>query len=126
MRGEVLGFERRRRWIDDEKFGIIMSVGVDGAKVTQVAQRHDITRSPLYAWRHDLRKKGLWPPDDGALFIPLNVVPDPCVPVISDLGPSLSGPTPVELRLRSGRCLRFDSTMDPGALTPLIRVVKAA
>jgi transposase len=36
-----------------------MSVGVDGASVTQVAQRHDATRQQLYAWRHDLKKKGL-------------------------------------------------------------------
>jgi len=77
MRGEVLGFERRRRWSDDEKIGIIMSVGVDGASVTQVAQRHDVTRQQLYAWRHDLKKKGLWSPGDGALFIPLDVAPDP-------------------------------------------------
>ena len=126
MRGEVLGFERRRRWSDDEKIGIIMSVGVDGASVTQVAQRHDVTRQQLYAWRHDLKKKGLWSPDDGALFIPLDVAPDPCVPASPDLAPSLPEPTPVELRLRSGRCLRFDSTMDPGALMQLIRAVEAA
>ncbi len=126
MRGEVLGFERRRRWSDDEKIGIIMSVGVDGASVTQVAQRHDVTRQQLYAWRHDLKKKGLWSPDDGALFIALDVAPDPCVPASPDLAPSLPEPTPVELRLRSGRCLRFDSTMDPGALMQLIRAVEAA
>jgi transposase len=126
MRGEVLVFERRRRWSDDEKIGMIMSVGVDGASVTQVAQRHDVTRQQLYAWRHDLKKNGLWSPDDGALFIPLDVAPDPCVPAIPDLAPSLSEPTLVELRLRSGRCLRFDSTMDPGALTQLIRAVEAA
>jgi len=38
MRCEVLGFERRRRWSDDEKLSIVSSVGVDGATVTQVAQ----------------------------------------------------------------------------------------
>ena len=126
MRGEVLGFERRRRWSDDEKIGIIMSVGVDGASVTQVAQRHDVTRQQLYAWRHDRKKKGLWSPDDGAHFIPLDVALDPCVPAIPDLAPSLSEPTSIELRLRSGRCLCFDSTMDPSALMQLIRAVEAA
>jgi transposase len=52
MRGEILGVERRRRWSTDEKLSIIMAVGVDGATVTQVAQRHDITRQQIYAWRH--------------------------------------------------------------------------
>jgi len=58
MRGELLGLERRRRWSDEEKIGIVMSVGFDGASVTQVAQRHDVTRQQIYAWRHDLKKKG--------------------------------------------------------------------
>ena len=62
MRGEVLGVERRRRWSDEEKLEIVSSVGVDGATVTRVAQRNDITRQQIYAWRHELKKKGLWAP----------------------------------------------------------------
>ena len=41
MRGDILGIERRRRWRDKEKLEIVLSVGVAGATVTQVAQRHD-------------------------------------------------------------------------------------
>jgi transposase len=126
MRGEILGLERRRRWSDEEKIGIVMSVGVDGASVTQVAQGHDVTRQQVYAWRHDLKKKGLWSSDNGAHFIPLGVPSELCVPAIPDLAPSLSEPTPVELHLRSGRRLRFDSTMDAAELTQLIRAVEAA
>ena len=44
MRGEVLGVERQRRWNDDDKLAIVSSVGIDGATVTQVAHRHDVTR----------------------------------------------------------------------------------
>jgi transposase len=57
--------ERRRFWRDEDKLEIIMSVGVGGATVTQVAQRHEVTRQQIYAWRHDLKKKGLWSPDTG-------------------------------------------------------------
>ncbi|WP_201151884.1 IS66 family transposase [Rhodovulum sulfidophilum] len=63
MLGEVLGVERRRRWSDDEKLEILLEVGVGGASVTQVAQRHELTRSQVYGWRRDLKKKGLWSPD---------------------------------------------------------------
>ena len=35
MRGDILGLERRRRWSDEEKLGIVLSVGVAGATVTQ-------------------------------------------------------------------------------------------
>ncbi len=59
MRGEILGLERRRRWSDEEKLGIVLSVGVDEATVTQVAQRHEITRQHVYAWRHEMKTKGL-------------------------------------------------------------------
>jgi len=64
MRGEILGVERRRFWRDEDKLEIVMSVGIDGATVTQVAQRHEVTRQQIYAWRHELKKKGLWSPDN--------------------------------------------------------------
>jgi transposase-like protein len=71
MRGEVLGAERRRRWSDDAKLEIVSSVGIDGATVTQVAQRNEVTRQQIYAWRHELKKKGLWSAEAGAIFLPI-------------------------------------------------------
>jgi transposase-like protein len=55
MRGDVLGVERRRRWDDEVKLAVVSAVGVDDATVTQVAQRHDVTRQQIYAWRHELK-----------------------------------------------------------------------
>jgi len=70
MRGEILGLERRRLWRDEDKLEIVMSVGIAGATETQVAQRHEVTRQQSYAWKHELKKKGLWsrtsPVDAGA------------------------------------------------------------
>lgn len=48
MLGEVLGVERRRRWSEDEKLESLSEVGLGGASVTQVAQRHEIMRSQIY------------------------------------------------------------------------------
>lgn len=123
MRGEILGFERRRRWSDEEKLKIVMSVGTD-ATVTQVAQRHEITRQQVYAWRHEMKKKGLWSPDGGALFLPFDI-PAHGVPAIADTS-TISVPMVVELRLRNGRSLHFDSSMTAVALTQLIRAVETA
>lgn len=122
MQGEVLGVERRRRWSDEEKLGILSEVGVFGASVTQVAQRHEITRSQIYGWRRDLKKKGLWSPDRGAVFLPVGFG------ALSESASSPASPRsiPVELRLGNGRCLRFDSSMDGEALTRLIRAVEGA
>ena len=58
MRGEILGAERRRFWHDDDKLEIVMSVGIGGASVTQVAQHREIRRQQIYAWPHDLKKMG--------------------------------------------------------------------
>ena len=122
MLGEVLGVERRRRWSEDEKLEILSEVGLSGASVTQVAQRHEITRSQIYGWRRDLKKKGLWSPDRGAVFLPVDF--SSCPEPASAPAPSRS--VPVELRLSNGRCLRFDSGIDEEALTRLIRAVDAA
>ena len=97
-----------------------MSVGVDGAGVTQVAQRHEIKRQQIYAWRHDLKRKGLWSPDAGALFFPVDL------PVAQAPVAELPPPVAVELRLRGGRSLHFESTIAPATLTALIRAVEGA
>ena len=122
MRGEILGVERRRNWGDDKKLAIVSSVGVGGASVTQVAQRHDVTRQQIYVWRHELKRKGLWSPDAGALFLPVGA------PSVPDL-PAVTNPVPavwIELRLAKGRVLRFESDIAEAALTRLIRAVDGA
>jgi transposase len=122
MRGEILGIERRRRWDDEEKLAIVSAVGLGGATVTQVAQRHDVTRQQVYAWRHDLKRKGLWSPDAGPLFLPVGVALSAAVPV----APNPTSIAWVELRLAKGRMLRFESSIGDRDLTRLIRAVDAA
>jgi len=123
MRGEVLGVERRRRWSDEDKLSIVSSVGIEGATVTQVADRCDVTRQQIYRWRHELKKKGLWPlGDEGTVFLPVDFK-------VAEIAPPEPKPSPavsLELRLQGGRCLRFDSSIDEIALTRLIRAVDAA
>lgn len=122
MRGEILGVERRRRWSDEEKLAIVASVGVYGATVTRVAQHHDVTRQQIYSWRHELKRKGLWSPDLGTVFLPVDI-PAAEAPAAE---PAAFPSVPVELRLASGRCLRFSSDLDAGALIRLIHAVEAA
>lgn len=122
MRGEVLGVERRRRWRDEDKLAIVLSVGIDGASVTQIAHQHDVTRQQIYRWRHELKKKGLWPPTQGAVFLPIDFQ----IADIVTSAPEPDPPSSVELCLGSGRSLRFDTSMDEVALMKLIRAVEAA
>lgn len=127
MRGDILGLERRRRLRDEEKLGIVLSVGVGGATVTHVAQRHDVTRQQIYAWRHELKKKGLLSAFPEALFLPVDLdgPMELGVPAVATQAEA-ARPAQIELQLANGRCLRFDPTLEMATLTQVIRAVEGA
>ena len=127
MRGDILGLERRRRWCDEEKLEIVLSVGVGGATVTQVAQRHEVTRQQIYAWRHELKKKGLLSALPEALFLPVDL-DRPMELAMPAVATQVEGvrPAQIELQLANGRCLRFDPALDAVTLMQVIRAVEAA
>ncbi|MER8887793.1 transposase [Mesorhizobium sp. M0816] len=122
MRVEILGKERRRRWVDEQKLDIVMSVGVSGATVTEVAHRHDVTRQQIYTWRSELKKKGLLSRSANAVFVPVDMNA-----VQTERGGDRQDPSGlIELRLTCGRSLCFDSGVNAATLTRLIRAVEAA
>ncbi|MBZ9793464.1 transposase [Rhizobium sp. 3T7] len=122
MRVEILGQERRRRWRDEQKLEIVMSVGIDGATVTEVAQRHDVTRQQIYTWRSGLKKQGLLPSSANAVFVPVDMNA-----VQTEVCGDRQDPSGmIELRLICGRSLRFDGAVDSATLMRLIRAVEAA
>lgn len=122
MRVEILGQERRRRWHDHQKLEIVNSIGMDGATITEVAQRHDISRQQIYTWRTLLRRKGLLPSATDTMFVPVDM--STAQTALHDPRPDRSGM--IELRLVSGRSLSFDENVDPAVLAQLIRAVEAA
>lgn len=105
----------------------MLSVGVEGATVTQVAQRHEVTRQQLYAWRHELKKKRLLSPLPETVFLPVELSAPAELAVASlAVDPTPQRPVLIELQLANGRCLRFNPMLDTTTLTRLIRVVEAA
>ena len=122
MRIDILGQERRRRWRDEQKLEIVMQVGLDGATITEVAQRHDLNRQQIYAWRSELKRKGLLSPSASAAFVPVDMSSVQAEPHRHH--PDRAGL--IELRLTRGRSLCFGSGVDATTLTRLIRVVEAA
>lgn len=69
---EILGRERRRRWSTAERLEIVAAVGVNGETLARVARRHDVSRSQIYHWRHQLRRRGLSPARSGTTFLPVD------------------------------------------------------
>jgi transposase len=84
-----------------------------GATVTQVAQRHEVTRQQIYAWRHNLKKKGLLSALLEALFLPVEFDRPMVLAMLAVATWAKAGhPAQIELQLGSGRCLRFDHALD--------------
>ena len=117
---EVLGRERRRRWSDAEKLGVLERVGVDGRTVADVAREADLTRQHIYQWRQEMRRKGFWPVSGSALFVPVEEGD-----VGADLALPSGPPLMIEVLLRNGRQLRCPDTADAHSLARLIRVLEA-
>lgn len=142
MRGEVLdGIERRRRWTDEQKLSILMEVGLRGATVTDVARRHAVSRSQLYAWRRELKRHGALRPSETAegrpVFVPLAppLLPAPAVPMVETVpddappdgdGADASAAPTIEIALANGRRLSVPEGIADAALARLIRLVETA
>ena len=122
---EILGRERRRRWSTSERLEIVAAVGVNAETLARVARRYDVSRSQIYQWRHQLRKRGLWPAPGGPTFLPVDLGAPMrhAEPVPEDI---IASPVIVELCLAQGKRLRFNAGIEAAALTRLIRSVEAA
>ena len=59
----ISGVERWRRWSVAAKLRIVAEADEPGAKVAEVARRHEISRSILWAWRKQARAGLLTTPD---------------------------------------------------------------
>lgn len=118
MRQEIIyGVERRRRWTDDIKRSILAEVGVGGATVASVAERHEISRQHIYQWRRELR---LREPEGGdeAGFVSVEVAPSAKVRQTDSDG--------LEIILANHRRLRGFERLPAEALVQLIRLVEQA
>jgi transposase len=99
----------------------VSAVGINGGTVTLVAQRHEVTRQQIYAWRRELKRKGLWSPEAGALFLPAGMEPVMGLAVVQPptAAAAVGAADWVELCLAKGRVLRFESSIDDAGLTRL-------
>ena len=126
MRQEILtGVERRRRWSREDKLRILSEVGVDGASVSDVARRHDVTRQHLYQWRRELRRKPLIGVGHPSL-VPVEVCDDQGFGAASPAIRCDADHQRIEIRLGNGRTLRASIELTDAELVRLIRLAEAA
>ena len=124
--------ERRRHWSADEKTKIVAETLVAGAKVPEVARKHAIAPSLIFAWRREAREKELDEPVAPGL-IPVHVAaPRPIVVMPST--PASAQPRParsagkkaslIEIDLGGGRRVRVDANVDAEALGRVLDVLE--
>ena len=84
---EVLtGPERRRRWPEETKVAIVAEALIDGAVVSEVARRHDVSPSQLFGWIRQFR--------DAAVATITQPEPLMFAPAVIDAAPITSTPSP--------------------------------
>lgn len=133
MRVEILnGLERRRRWSDREKARITEETFAPGAKVSEVARKHGVSRSLIFAWRREARANEH---DERAAahLIPVHVAA-PSAPTVVMQAPPAQNPRHstrstekktglIEIDLGGGRRVRVDANVDAAALGRVLDVL---
>ena len=134
MRVEILnGVERRRRWSEDEKARIIEESFTPGAKVSDVARKHGVSRGLVFAWRKEARVDGPAIPA-GPRLIPVQLAASPPLPSSILPAPLTQTPPPpvrstgrkagmIEIDLGGGRRVRVDANVDADALDRVLDVL---
>ena len=95
----ISGVERRRRWSVADKLRIVAEADEPGAKVAEVARRHEVSRSILWTWRKQARAGRLTMSDLPA-FLPVVVdaISAMDAPIAATNAPS-AAPLPTEAPL---------------------------
>ena len=122
----ITGIERRRRWRVDDKLRIVAETQEPGARIADVARRHEISRGLLWNWRHQARRGTLRQPASPA-FVPVRVtgIPGTAEPrqAVVDQQPDTghsSVKSGLEVRLPDGTSIRIEGDV---SLTMLRRIM---
>jgi transposase len=120
------GPERRRRWTQAEKARIVEESLAAGAKIAEVARRHDVHANLLHGWRRQARTGTLVRGHDpgmvsAARFSPVVVASDVPRAARSDAG---ADGAVIEVVLRNGRLLRVPEDAAPARVATLADVLE--
>jgi transposase len=131
-RMEILtGIERRRDWSDDDKLQILEEAAAEGARVVDVARRHDIHPQQIYTWR---RKFASTRTNPVVSFLPVALIASEPTSEAERLSaadkPTAAKrsvkPMRIEIGCKGGRVLKVEADIAADVLKTLIRSVEEA
>ena len=127
----ISGVERRRRWRPEDKLRLLAEIK-GGAKLSDVARRHDVSRGLIWQWREAQRRGRLV--EDASVFVPVRVVEALPAPEPAEVAAVQSSPPcgarapeaerPVEIVLPDGTVLRVAEGVSLPALRRLVTALR--
>jgi transposase len=129
---EILtGVERRRDWSDDDKLQILEEAAAYGARIVDVARRHDIRPQQIYTWR---RKFAATLTNPVVSFLPVALIAseptseaERLIAADKPIAAKRSAkPMRIEIGCKGGRILKVEADIAPDLLKALIRSVEEA
>jgi transposase len=133
MQVEILNSGKRRcHWSAEEKASLVAETLAAGAKVAEVARKHGITPSRIFAWRREARAKEHGEPAAQGL-VKVHVVASPTTAARQDVRAEELPRSDqdarqrtglIEIDLGDGRCLRVDAEVDADALGRVLNVMR--
>jgi transposase len=122
----ITGKERRRRWSVEEKLRIVAEAEEPGARITEVAARHEVYPSLLFNWRRQLREGRL---GSRCLpqFVPVHLIsslPETSAPPPRQPTPDRGNAGAIEICLPDGTRLYIKREAQLPLLRPLIAALR--
>jgi transposase-like protein len=130
----ITGVERRRRWRLDDKLRIVAEAEQPGVRFADVARRHEVSRSVLWAWRKQVRE-GALVAEPAPVFLPVQVTPDvpPALPAAPAEAAAPAGPARaasgaedgrIEIALPDGTVIRVGEAIGAAALRRVVAALR--
>ena len=125
----ISGVERRRRWSVADKLRIVAEADEPGAKVAEVARRHEISRSILWTWRELTASEplGFLPvvvDTSIAVDAPIETASAPSAAPLPTKAPPLPDQRLITITLANGTRLEISAALSLSALSCIIGALR--
>jgi transposase len=119
----ITAADRRRRWSEDEKARIVEESFKPGARVSEVANRHGVSRGMVFEWRRQA-KAGAARQDAGRsspAFVPVTITAP------EEAGPHHIAVATAAIEIEMGAVrIRLNGCVDESALRTVLSALRAA
>src|SRR3954453_2440759 len=118
----ISGVERRRQWRVADKLRIVAEAERPGACFVEVARRHEVSRSVLWAWRKQAWQ-GVLVAEPAPMFMPLRGAP--ALPAPAPRAEAAPPASPqIEIALPDGTVIRVDEAIGAAALGRVVAALR--